>query len=207
MGMKFRSLDFHTGRLERLPRLGRWNAHCLLPAGGDDSDDPIVGNVLKARERRRQALAEYEMASTELDWWLEGAKLAGISELQVDVTHENSVPDDLFPPVRYFEETGERPTLRQAIFAELATTPRAEVSVADLTDRLMHREWISGYAAQKRVSDLAGVMHGDEQLQRVGRGIYRVHPKLAMVIDQQTAADIRIRSELPPTASPPPAAG
>jgi hypothetical protein len=151
--------------------------------------ETIVGNVLKAQERKRRALDEYESASDELDWWLQGAKLAGISEMQIDEADKNSVPDDLFPPAEYFRDSGERPTLRQAIMAELRETPHDRVAVAGLAARLVARGWLSAENAHKRVSDLAGVMHGEEQLERVGRGVYRLHPRIAMLFDQTTALE------------------
>jgi hypothetical protein len=166
--------------------------------------ETIVGNVLKAQERKRAALTEYEAAAAELAWWLEGANLAGITDMQIE-DDVNAVPDDLFPPVRYFEESGERPTLRQSIMAELRERPNTAISVAELASRVAARGWIEADVAQKRVSDLAGVMHGDKQLVRVGRGVYRLHPDFALAFDRVT--DSHLRSQMPPPGSWPPANG
>jgi len=150
---------------------------------GLDSD-LIASNILAARERKANALAEYEVASAELSWWLEGAKLAGV-EVLPEEEDVNNVPDDLFPPVKYFEETGERPTLRQAIMAHMSESPTTRFTVAEIAQALVKREWLPEVGAQKRVSDLAGVMHGDEQVQRTGRGVYRLHPRFALGFERR----------------------
>jgi hypothetical protein len=165
--------------------------------------DTIVANVLEAQERKRKALAEYEAASDHLAWWLQGARLAGIAEMQIDDADGNLVPDDLFPPVRYFEESGERPTLRQAIMAVLQDEPNLGVPVADLAVRLVAQGWLDEENAHKRVSDLAGLMHNEQQLQRVRRGVYKLHPRFAVRFEQ--TADARIAAELPKPSSWPPA--
>lgn len=154
--------------------------------------DLIAANIQAARERKARALAEYEAASAELSWWLQGAKLAGIATLS-DEDDQNNVPDDLFPRARYFDESGERPTLRQAIMAHLGETPTTDFAVAELAQALVRRGWLPRDGAQKRVSDLAGVMHGDEQLQRVDRGVYRLHPRFALAFERRP----RGISELP----------
>src|SRR5580704_6829088 len=147
--------------------------------------DLIAANIQAARDRKAHALAEYEAASAELSWWLQGAKLAGIATLS-DEDDQNNVPDDLFPPARYFDETRERPTLRQAIMAHLGETPTAGFTVAELAQALVRRGWLpEDGGAQKRVSDIAGVMHGDEQLQRVDRGVYRLHPRFALAFERR----------------------
>lgn len=165
--------------------------------------DTIVANVLEAQKRKRKALAEYEAASAQLAWWLQGAKLAGIAEIQIDEADGNLVPDDLFPPARYFQETDERPTLRQAIMAELQDEPNLAVPVADLAARLVARGWLDEENAHKRVSDLAGLMHNERQLQRVHRGVYKLHPRFALRFEQ--TADARIAAQLPSPSSWPPA--
>jgi hypothetical protein len=172
----------------------------LLP--GIDRET-IIGNVLAAQQRKRIALAEYEAASEQLAWWLQGARLAGIAELQIDESDENVVPDDLFPPVRYFEESGVRPTLRQAIMAELQSEPNLAVPVADLAARLVGRGWLEAENAHKRVSDLAGLMHNEEQLHRVNRGVYKLHPRFAVRIEQK--AEARLAAQMPSPDSWPPA--
>jgi hypothetical protein len=145
--------------------------------------DLITANIAAARARKTKAVEEYEAASAELAWWLEGAKLAGVSVRPDD--DQNNVPDDLFPPARYFEESGERPTLRQAIMAHLGETPTSAVSITELAQALIERGWLAELEAQKRVSDLAGVMHGDEQLQRTDRGVYRLHPRFALAWERR----------------------
>lgn len=146
--------------------------------------DLIAANVQAARDRKAQALAEYEAASAELSWWLQGAKLAGIATPS-DEDDQNNVPDDLFPRARYFDESGDRPTLRQAIMAHLGETPTTDFTVAELAQALVRRGWLSKDGAPKRVSDLAGVMRGDERLQRVDRGVYRLHPRFALAFERR----------------------
>lgn len=146
--------------------------------------DLIAANIEAVRDRKAKALAEYEAASAELSWWLQGAKLAGIAIL-FDEDDQSNVPDDLFPPAHYFDGTGDRPTLRQAIMAHLGTTPTTGFTIAELAQALIRRGWLPEGGAQKRVSDLAGVMHGDEQLQRVDRGVYRLHPRFALAFERR----------------------
>jgi hypothetical protein len=143
----------------------------------------IAANIKAVRDRKAEALKEYEAASAELAWWLEGAKLAGVADVHED--EENSVPDDIFPPARYFDEAGVRPTLRQAIMAHMQEA-----------QALVRRGWLAEESSQKRVSDLAGVMHGEDQLQRVERGVYRLHPRFAVIFERRPVTDCRRAAEM-----------
>ena len=154
----------------------------------------IHANVLAATERKEAALAEYEAASAELAWWLQGAELAGL------VVEDGDTPDvadyvELFPPGAYFETSSVMPTLRQAVVAHLREHPVMPSSIAALTQALVLRGWLPEREdAQKRVSDIAGLMASDGQLQRVERGVYRLRPRLAAAFDQPPS---------PTTAVPP----
>jgi len=154
----------------------------------------IAANIKAVRDRKAESLKEYEAASAELAWWLEGAKLAGVADVHED--EENSVPDDIFPPARYFDEAGVRPTLRQAIMAHMQEAPTSGLTVAELAQALVRRGWLAEESSQKRVSDLAGVMHGEDQLQRVERGVYRLHPRFAVIFERRPVTDYRRAAEM-----------
>jgi hypothetical protein len=149
-------------------------------------EETILGNIAMASLRKTNALAEYKAASAELAWWMQGAELAGIT-----VGHEDEEPnagelEELFPPSEFFDQTGTQPTLRQAIMAHLRDFPTVHFPLANLTADLVERGWLADDgAAAKRVSDMAGLMAGDKdkQIERAGRGVYRLHPRLAAAFD------------------------
>ncbi len=166
-----------------------------MPSSGLDPR-LIADKIAEARDRKAHALMEYEAAAAELEWWLKGAELAGVA-----VTREDDEPtfteiEELFPDASYFEQTGTTPTLRQAIMAYLREHPATELGVAGLAQALVQRGWVSEQAAHKRVSDLAGLMHSQDQLQRVGRGVYRLHPRFAVAFERQPKTDYRRAAEL-----------
>jgi hypothetical protein len=89
------------------------------------------------------------------------------------------------------------PTLRQAVVAHLREHPVMPFPIAALTRALVLRGWLPDREdAQKRVSDIAGLMASDGQLQRVDRGVYRLHPQLAAAFDQRPVTDYRRAAEL-----------
>lgn len=158
--------------------------------------DLIVANIEAARQRKANALADYEAASAELAWWLQGADLAGVAVVPDDDEPSSANVEELFPPASFFEVGGSVPTLRQAIVAHLREHPMMPFTIAALTQALVAREWLPEREdAQKRVSDMASLMVGDDQLQRVERGIYRLHPRLVVAFDRPSTMDF---------ASPPP---
>jgi hypothetical protein len=156
----------------------------------------IVANIEAARERKAKALADYEAASAELAWWLQGAELAGLAVAREDDEPTAANVEELFPPAVHFEQTGTQPTLRQAIVAHLREHPTIAFSVGDLAMALMLRHWVAEDGAQKRVSDMASLMHGDEQLQRVDRGVYRLHPRLAVAFEGRPVTDYRRAAQM-----------
>ncbi len=152
-------------------------------------DPPLIArSVEAARQRKADALAEYEAASAELAWWLKGAELAGLAVVRED----DEEPDlghieELFPAAAFFDETGTRPTLRQAVVAYFREHPDVALSHAELAQALIERGWLAEEDAQKRVSDVAVVMRRDKQLERVDRGVVRLHPQLKIPLEQLDA--------------------
>lgn len=146
----------------------------------------IAANIESARARKTRALADYETASAELAWWLKGAQLAG---LPVTPEEDDPMPHniaELFPPASYFVENGVDPTLRQAVIAFLREHAGLAFPVSDIAAALIMRGWlIDDDGAQKRVSDISSLMHGDELLYRPERGHYRLHPRLAAEFERQ----------------------
>ncbi|MDE3069789.1 MAG: hypothetical protein KGJ43_03580, partial [Acidobacteriota bacterium] len=140
--------------------------------------DTIAFSFRHASERKATALAEYEAASAELEWLRQGARLFGVA-LPADDEPDMAAIQELFPPASAFSN-GTKPTLRQAIMAFVRESPATPYTVQFITASLADLGWLPQRDdAQKRVSDLAGIMAGDEQLERVERGVYKLHPKLA----------------------------
>lgn len=161
----------------------------------------IAANIESARARKSKALADYEAASAELAWWLKGAELVGLAVApEDDDDPEPSNVEELFPPGAYFDQGDVQPTLRQAVIAFLREQPGLAFPVQDIASALVMRGWLGEDGAQKRVSDIVSLMHGDEQLQRVDRGIYRLHPRLAVALDRSRPVTYRAaqRRNLPP---------
>lgn len=52
---------------------------------------------------------------------------------------------------------------------------------------LIERGWLAEEDAQKRVSDVTVVMRRDKQLERVDRGVVRLHPQLKIPLEQLDA--------------------
>jgi hypothetical protein len=142
----------------------------------------IKENIERARARRDAALTEYEAAKSELAWWLEGLKLADPGTAS-DFAQAHATTE-LFPDPLIFE-TGGQPTLRQAIVLTMQMHPAInEWPINVLVARLHDRGWLpDSDVATKRVSDMAGVMQKDGQLERTNRGVYRLAPPLAASLD------------------------
>jgi hypothetical protein len=164
----------------------------------NSSLDPqlIADKIAEARDRKAHALIEYEAAAAELEWWLKGAELAGVAVSREEDEPTSAEVEELFPDATHFEQTGTKPTLRQAIMAHLREHPATELSVAELAQALVRRGWVPKQGAHKRVSDLAGLMHSQDQLQRVGRGVYRLNPRFAVAFERQPKTDYRRAAEL-----------
>ena len=122
--------------------------------------------------------------------------LPGVAVVREDDEPTAANVEELFPPAVYFEQTEVQPALRQAIVAHLREYPTVAFSVADLALALVRRNWVGGQSAQKRVSDMASVMHGEEQLQRVDRGVHRLHPRLAAAFERRPVTDYRRAAEM-----------
>jgi len=104
--------------------------------------------------------------------------------------------EELFPSAEFFEN-GTQPTLRQAIVAHLRGQPMMAFNIGGLVEALAHRGWLPDREdAQKRVSDMAGLMAQEKQLQRVERGVYKLHPRLAVAFDRQPVTDYRRAAEM-----------
>src|ERR1700739_1577555 len=145
----------------------------------------IAQNIARARARKAAALTEYEEASAELTWWLQGARLAGLAVVrEADEEPDREHLEELFPPASFFHETATKPTLRQAIMALLREHPDAVVTSSELAQALIAEGWLDRKEAQKRVSDVAVLMRRDKQLEHVGRGQHRLHPRMAIAFDQ-----------------------
>ncbi len=171
--------------------------HCDLMSILKLDPDLIVANIEAARERKAQALTDYETASAELAWWLQGAELAGVAVVREDDEPASAKVEELFPPAAAFEgEKGAQPTLRQAIVAHFREHPTIAFPVGDLAVALLLRGWLAEEGAQKRVSDMASLMASDEQLQRVERGVYRLHPRLAVAFERRPVTDYRRAAEM-----------
>jgi hypothetical protein len=141
-----------------------------MTAGGLDPD-LIRLNVDAARQRKENALADYEAASAELAWWLQGAELAGVAVVRDDGEPDAANIEELFPPAALFDTGGAEPTLRQAIVAHLREHPMIPFPIASIAHALVLRGWMPDRAdTQKRVSDMASLMAGEDQLQRIERG-------------------------------------
>lgn len=177
-----------------------------MTTGGLDPE-LILLNIDDARTRKERALADYEAASAELAWWLQGADLAGIAVVREDDEPDSASIEELFPPAALFDTGGAEPTLRQAIVAHLRENPMIPFPIASIAHALVLREWIPDRRdTQKRVSDMASLMAGEDQLQRVDRGVYRLHPRLAVAFEQRPVTDYRRAAEMgmpvPPSTAP-----
>jgi hypothetical protein len=142
--------------------------------------DLILAKVSEAEDRKARALAEYQAAVAELEWWKQGQRLFGVHT--EDEGLDPSITE-LFPPADAFSG-GMQPTLRQAIVAVMRGQPGTHWRVSDLAGALMRAGWLPEREdAAKRVSDMAGIMAGDGQLYRVARGVYALAPELAAAFE------------------------
>lgn len=174
-----------------------------MTASGLDPD-LIRLNVDAARQRKENALADYEAASAELAWWLQGAELAGVTVVRDDGEPDAANIEELFPPAALFDTGGAEPTLRQAIVAHLREHPMIPFPIASIAHALVLRGWMPDRAdTQKRVSDMASLMAGEDQLQRIERGVYRLHPRLTVAFEQRPVTDYSRAAEMGMPVPPP----
>src|SRR4051794_30100720 len=101
--------------------------------------DEIARNIRTAEERRDRALAEYEAALEELEWWRQGQRVFGGAETE-DSRTLNRVTE-LFPAASLFESGELEPTLRQAIIAVMERGDGREWPLDALVDILGERRW------------------------------------------------------------------
>jgi hypothetical protein len=158
--------------------------------------DAIAANIDAARARKAKALVDYEAASAELAWWLKGAELVGLTATPVSNEPSAADVEELFPPAEFFERTRTVPTLRQAIMSFFREHPAANVRISNIAEVLLARGWLSPLSANKRITDLTSVMCSDEQLVRVSRGVYHLHPKYALSFEQNPPTDYRRAAEM-----------
>ena len=150
--------------------------------------DSLSAGIATATARKEAAVAEYEAATAELEWLIQGASLLGL-DLQADVGSEAAELDELIKE----PASNIKPTLRQAILAFLREAPQAHITIPTLAAALNKRGWLPDRAdAQKAVSDMAALMANENQLERVGRGVYRLHPRLALGLESRTATESRL---------------
>jgi hypothetical protein len=152
-----------------------------MPRLGLDPDT-IRENIGAARARKAAALAEYKAATDELEWWTQGAAIFGL-ELSPGPDSVSAEMDELFVTQEALADNA-KPTLRQAIATLLTENPTRPLTLSQLTAGLSLRGWLPTRAdAQKAVSDMASTMTSENQLERVDRGTYRLHPRLALALE------------------------
>jgi hypothetical protein len=146
--------------------------------------DSLAAGISAATARKAAAIAEYQAATAELDWLRQGARLFGL-----EVPREGSSESD---ELAVDPANGKRPTLRQAILTFLAEAPDTPMTIPELAAALKARALLPERAdAQKAVSDMAASMAGEDQLERVGRGVYKLHPRLALALESRVAMEHR----------------
>jgi len=161
--------------------------------------EQIADNLRAAEERKNKALAEYKSALVELDWWREGQRIFDPASVEERTVNAEEILE-LFPAASAFQN-GNEPSLRQAIVALLRESPGARWTVSDIVSRLAGRGWLprrtSTKEAAKRVSDMAGVMVADNQLERAGRGVYILAPELAAAFEAQEDEGVPAEADTP----------
>lgn len=152
----------------------------------EKTPDPelIRANIERAKARRDAALAEFEAASRELQWWREGLVMfdpgAGAAEEleeEADRRIRELVPEGFDTP---------DPTIRQVILFAFRGDPHGEWSVNRIYDMAVTHGWIDPTAKDqaKRITDMAGLMAQDQLLERVDRGVYRLPQPLAAALSR-----------------------
>lgn len=150
------------------------------------SPELLAERILAAEARKARALAEFEAAKAELAWLREGERLFGggsREETPLPPQEPGAKVTELFPDPSIFVN-GLQPTLRQAIVYAMLGSNATHFRVGDLVDALDQRGWLPEHSnPQKRVSDMAGEMVQEGQLERAGRGTYALSPELAAQLE------------------------
>lgn len=156
-------------------------------SGSQPNPDEIAGNIRAAEERRDRALAEYEAALEELEWWRQGQRL--FSGGDDEEPRSRNPVTELFPAASLFESGDMKPTLRQAIVAVMERGDGREWPLDSLVDALDQRGWLPDRAdatlTAKGVADMAAAMASEGHLKRVRRGVYTVSPEIAAVFGRR----------------------
>jgi hypothetical protein len=151
------------------------------------SSEQITEQIHAAEERRDRALAEYQAAVEELEWWKQGQRLFASGDDAQDAEGPTNA-NELFPPGWVFAD-GTKPTLRQAIVAVMSEAPGRQWQLADLVGALDAQGWLpersSRARSSKGVADMAAAMATEGHLRRVSRGVYMLSAQLAAA--QETA--------------------
>lgn len=144
----------------------------------------IRDNIARAKARRDAALAEFEAASRELQWWRDGLAMFDPEAAQVEQVEEDAdarirqiIPDGFETP---------DPTVRQMILFAMRGDPYGDWSVTRIHDMLMTHGWVGAAAKDqgKRITDMASLMVQEEVLERVDRGVYRLPQPLGAALSR-----------------------
>lgn len=174
----------HGSRAGSLCEYPMQTAMLLLMQSEGLDETTIRANIDAAIQRKARALADYEAASAELAWWQQGAKLFGLTDIAVDSARDAAELEELA------FVSGQKPTLRQAIFELACVIPTTAWTIPQLTSSLKRSGWLPARDdAQKAVSDMAAAMASDDQLERQERGVYRLHPRFVLVLETFSIAD------------------
>jgi hypothetical protein len=153
----------------------------------------LKANLERAEERVEQARAELLAAQRQVVWLRDGLTIydALSDEAGSDAGSADGEPESSKNvAARYVRKVlpdglqTQRPTLRQAILIVMRAGVTSEWTVAELAMMLRLNNWLPRGDYSKRISDMAGVMVTEGHLKRVGRGVYRVSPPLAMAMSQ-----------------------
>jgi hypothetical protein len=147
--------------------------------------EDFKANIAQAKERVNAALAEYEAAQAELAWWRQGLRLLEPEAPEsVEVGHNpQAALSELFPlGAPHAGHTD--PTLRQAVALVMHADSGRPWTVGEIAQELKQKGWLPARRdAQKRVSDIAGLMVQADQLVRHERGLYALAPHLAAALE------------------------
>jgi len=155
----------------------------MTPAGPPDPQI-IRENIARAKTRRDAALAEFEAASREIDWWRQGLEMfdpeaaaAERVEEDADARIKQLIPEGFETPNR---------TVRQMILFAMRADPYGDWSVERLYNMMVTHRWIDPAAKDqsKRITDMAALMVQDELLERAERGVYRLPQSLAAALSR-----------------------
>jgi len=144
----------------------------------------IRENIARAKARRDAALAEFEAASRELEWWR-----AGLAMFDPEAAEAEELEEDADARIRQIIPNGFEtpdPTVRQIILFAMRGDPYGDWSVDRIYDMGVTHRWIDPDAKDqgKRITDMASLMTQDGLLERVDRGIYRLPAPLGAALSR-----------------------